>query len=127
MKKQTGFSITIGGADFDTDQALPFCSRPPTSIVKKGDPFSSGRFSDSSMLVWDEWVEGAYPLDMVAEAIDFLDSKREDFLEIAKLPGIEFQTVNFLDRAEYGSEFRLDREHITILHELGFEVCIDVV
>lgn len=96
---QSGFTIVLGGPDFDPEEFLRG-STLELSIVHRGDKLRNGSLADESWLEFADIREGTYPLDAAAEAVDFLQSRREEFLRLSRFPGVVTRTLNFFGDAD---------------------------
>jgi len=124
----TGFNILIGGEAFDPASAISGINLKPDVVIQRGEKLQNGSVSSTAFVEWSDWRVGEYDLDMVAEALDFLAAHREDFSLICGSTGIEYRMINFVDHVpgQHGGMFELDRDQIGLLHDLGFEVSIQV-
>ena len=110
-KMRNGFNIVIGGNDFD---ALKFVSDrlEPQHIQDSG---------TDKFLEFNDFEEGEYSLDMIAEASDYLKIYYDYFKIFKHEPTVEYKTINFFIECSYESLY-FDSEQINLLNDLGFTI-----
>jgi hypothetical protein len=119
---QSGFTIVFGGPDFQPEQFLRD-SRLEPSIIHRGDTLLRGDVADESWLEFADVHDGTYPLDAATEALDFLQSHRDEFTRLSRSPGVVTRTLNFFGDADSCS-MELEPADIALLHELSVHVSI---
>jgi hypothetical protein len=120
--KTSGFTIVFGGPDFEPEEFLR-TSRLKPHVIHRGDALRSGEIADESAIEFADVRVGTYPLDVFAEAIDFIDSHREEFRRLTGFPGIVTRTLNFFGD-ERSCTMEIVPAEIALLHELSLHVSI---
>lgn len=119
---QSGFTIVFGGPDFAPQEFLRSCTLKP-NIVHRGDRLRDGSLAEESWLEFADIHEGTYPLDLATEALDFLQSYREELLRLARFPGVVTRTLNFFGDTN-SCWIELEPAYIALLQELSLHVSI---
>lgn len=119
---QSGFTIVFGGPEFQPAAFLRDSPLEPR-VIHRGDPLAHGGFADESWLEFADIHTGPYPLDAATEALDFLASRRDEFLRLSRFPGVVTRTLNFFGDADSCS-MELNPAAITLLHELSLHVSL---
>ncbi len=112
----------FGGPDFQPEEFLRD-SRLELSIVHRGDTLPHGDIADESWLEFADLHNGSYPLDVATEALELLQSHHNEFVRLARFPGVVTRTLNFFGDADSCS-MELEPADIALLHELSVHVSI---
>ena len=109
---RNGFNIIIGGKDFE----------PAKFITERLEPQHVQTTGEDRFLEFNDFEEGSYSLDMVAEAMGLLEIHRDYFATFKDEKTIEYKVINFFIEHEYWS-LDLSMHQIDLLHELRFIIC----
>ena len=119
---RSGFTIVFGGPSFQPKEFLRDSSLDP-SIFHRGDVLSSGSVAEESWLEFGDVHDGTYPLDIGAEAMDFLRAHRDGFIRLSRFPGVVRRSLNIFGDADSCS-VELEPDDIALLHELSMHLSI---
>jgi hypothetical protein len=122
----TGWEIVIAGRNFDPAAFLETSIIQPTKIWER-EVEEDGERHKQRGIEFSDWHEGAYRLDMVTEALDYLGTHRIEFQKLLSLPGIDDRCLNFVDTSchrNLACVFDFTPERMSLLASLELSVSI---
>ncbi len=119
-----GYIIQISGRNLNPKSFFKISTIQPDSIFKSS---SNEGEEETTVIQFCDLHKESYPLDMLAEAIDFIKSNEDEFIELFKLPGIEEKSIYLYDSTKGGGLFLINKTQIKVLHNLDIELEISVI
>ena len=101
---RNGFNIIIGGLKFNPNEFISDRIKPQYIEIKNEDKF----------IEFHEYEEEKFTLDMISEAIDYLDIYEDYFIQFKDEKTVGYRIINFFIETDYES-LDLDERQIEIL------------
>ena len=108
---RNGFNIVIGGLKFNPNKFISDIIKPQYIEIENKDKF----------IEFHEYEEGKFTLDMISEAIDYLDIHEDYFLQFKDESTVEYRKINFFIETDFQSLY-ISEQQIEILHKHKFEL-----
>ena len=122
----TGYNIVIGGREFEPNAALFATALVPCVICEKGDDGYSAEYGRGAFVEFSDFHEGAYPLDMMTEAMSFIRANLKDLYTVSHFESVEYRSLNLVDTSETVGLYILDSNELALLAALKIALNINV-
>lgn len=116
-----GFNIVIGGRNFEPEKMKWESRNLPDVIVRKGEK-QAGKVCEESFVEWDCWKDEFGELDIIAEALDFVNGNQDQLLAISTAHGVEYRYLNIVMGNWHCIE--LSAENIKLLAQVSLSLSV---